>query len=632
MSKAKYPNRDALNQALDHYLDAMFQFVSECLDEPSIRETLRLLSVDDLRKEIEVKDIADLIKKYWSKSFKAKFKIIDRDDIRYYDARSVTSLIIEGRNQVSHQRLRELDPEFTRSQLFLIAEILGKIKRSDARREVETIRDELFEDTAAQLVTVAVEAEKVKYRKSIAEVESRLAAAEKDNGKLSKEVDGNAAELEKKKAELEKLSGQLVSIRSSEKENKKQFDSISKQLEKAQAAHSTCEECLTSTETERDDYKKRLETASEQLDEVNERLSITSDQFLAVKAERDTSTEHLAAVQQLLTASTISDQSVYPPIKTDSAVRILDRRGVDKQNYLLNLLEQKQPTVIYVQSEEKIDQLLTLVGPEKADVIGGCNERTSESEETEILGKLEKGELIAVVSNTTFSTVTSPHCVEHFVFCHLVPGLDEFFRQCEPAFASKKNAYLHLIYNSELDIDGLTQKYPNRETLVEMYRELKKLAGADRDFIKTENAYSELDIEKPSIETGLAIFAELQLLERNGEIIKFLPSVNTDLNKSTLHCRGEKLKEETADFQAFQLERSIEQIWEEILERLDVDSERILRESNTRNYDAAALKDFQTQSEQSTEVVESDSAVSSEDTETSQGPKPTRANPKVPAE
>ena len=46
---------------------------------------------------------------------------------------------------MSHQRLRELDPEFTRSRLFLIAEILGKIKSPDAQREVEIIRDKLFE-------------------------------------------------------------------------------------------------------------------------------------------------------------------------------------------------------------------------------------------------------------------------------------------------------------------------------------------------------------------------------------------------------------------------------------------------------------------------------------------------------
>ena len=107
--------------------------------------------------------------------------------------------------------------------------------------------------------------------------------------------------------------------------------------------------------------------------------------------------------------------------------------------------------------------LTHVVGPEKADVIGKCGERTSEAEETEILEKLENGELIAVVSNTTFSALASSHCVEHFVFCHLVPSLDEFFRQCEPAFTSEKNAYLHLIYNSEQDIEGLAQKYPDRE-------------------------------------------------------------------------------------------------------------------------------------------------------------------------
>ena len=69
MSKAKYPNRDALNQALDQYLDAMFQFVSERLDEQSIRDILRLQSSDDLRKEMEVKDIAKLIRERWSWSF-----------------------------------------------------------------------------------------------------------------------------------------------------------------------------------------------------------------------------------------------------------------------------------------------------------------------------------------------------------------------------------------------------------------------------------------------------------------------------------------------------------------------------------------------------------------------------------
>ena len=612
LSRAKCPNRDALDDALHVYLDAMFQFVSERLDEQSIRDILRLQSSDDLRKEMEVKDIAKLIRERWSWSFKEKFKIIDRNDTRYYDARSVTSLIIEGRNQASHQRLRKLDRDFTRSQLFLIAEILGKIKRPDAQREVETIRDELFEDTSEQLVTMAVEAEQAKYERSITDVKKRLAASEKSNKELLKRVDDNAAELDKKKEELEKRSGQLVSMKSSEKKNKKQFNSISKQLKKVQQAHSTCEERLTSTETERDDYKKRFETTSKELE--------------AAETEWQACEDGLAAMRNLFTASAIGSM-VFPPFETDSTVRILDRRDVDKRNFLLNLLEQKQPTLIYVQSEERIDQLLTLVGPEKADVIGKCNERTSEAEETKILEKLENGELIAIVSNAIFSTLTSTHCVEHFVFCHLVPSLDKFFNQCEPAFTSGKNAYLHLIYNSEQDIDGLVQKYPNRKTLEKLYPELGRLAGTNGDFITPENVYNELDIAKPGIETGLAIFEELQLLERNDEGIKLLPPAGNKLDESEIYRRGEKLKKETADFQAFQLEHPIEQIWEEMLARLSVDSGQILCEVNTDEMYTSVSEVENGQ--QPAETVVNDSRADDGDTEASQAPKPARANAKV---
>lgn len=638
MSKAKYPNRDALNQALDHYLDAMYQFVSKCLDEQSIRETLRLLSVDDLRKEIEVKDIADLIKKYWSKSFKAKFKIIDRDDVRYYDARSVTSLIIEGRNQVSHQRLKKLDPEFTRSQLFLITEILEKIKRPDAQREVETIQDELFEDTAVQLVKVAVEAEKAKYKKSIAEVESRLASAEKDNERLSKEVDDNAAKLNEKTEELNKLSEQHFSVKLSKQKSEEQFNSTSKRLEKLQEVHSACEKRLTSTETERDDYKEALETALKELKEAETEWQACEDS--------------LAAMRNLFTVSTIGN-TVFPPFETDSTVRILDRRNVNKQSYLLNLLEQKQPAIIHVQSEERIDQLLTLVGPEKADVIGKCNARTSEAEEMEILEKLESGELIAVVSDTAFSTLASPHCIEHFVFCHLVPGLDEFFRQCEPAFTLGKNAYLHLIYNSEQDSKGLAQKYPDRDTLEKLYPELRRFAGTNDNFIRPENIYNELDIAKPGIETGLAIFEELQLLERSDEGIKLLPPAGKKLDASEIYRRGERLKNGAADFQSFQFEQSIEQIWEALLKELSVDNEQILEASSV--YEVHTFQDTiedsgaqpepstdaveddsksdaevsEAQSDPSTETVDDDNTVDGEDVEVKPSPKSTRANAKV---
>ena len=610
LSKAEYPNRDALRKAIKIYLDAMFQFVSECLDEQSIRDFLKLQSSDDLREDIEVKDIANLIKSYsyWAKCFKAKFKIIDRDNTRYYDARSVTSLIIEGRNQLSHNELRKLDPEFTQSQLFLIADILGKIKRPDAQREVEAIRKKLFNDVTEQLVAKQVEAKEAEYEKSIVEVKKSLAAEETAYKEALEQLNDKDVKLTEKTEELQRLSEQLLGMKLSKGKSEEQLNSKSKELEKLQAGHSAYEERLTTTEAEKNDYKERFETTRKEL---------------------EVCVDSLTSMRNLFMTATIKNpeiQALFPPIEVDSTVRILDRRGVDKKNYLLELLEQKQPTLIYVQSEEMVDLLLERVVPEKADVIGKCNARTSETEEAEILEKLKNGELIAVVSNTALSTLTSSHCVEHFVFCHLVPGLDEFFRQCEPAFTSEKNAYLHLIYNRKKDIEGLnqwlTQKYPDREVLVKMYRELERLAGVNGDFIKTENIYSELDIEKPSIETGLAIFAELQLLERNGEIIRFLPNVNTDLNKSTIHCRGEKLKKETADFQAFQLERSIEQIWEEMLARLSVDSGQILREVNTDEMYASVSEVKNGQ--QPTETVENDNTVDGEDMEVKQPPKSTR--------
>lgn len=576
MSTAKYRNREALDKALHVYLEAMYSFVSRCLDNESIRNALRLPSDSNIGEKIEVKDIAHLIRTWphWDNYFKEEFKVIDRDDIRYYDARSVTGLIVEGRNQVSHQRLRELDRDFTRCQLFLIAEILGKINNPDAQREIEDIRDGLFDDTAEQLeaVSKAAEVEKAKYEKSIAEVEKQLVTAKKSNNKLSKQIIDNAVKLDEKTEELEKLSGQLVSVKLSKKEYEKQFNSTSKKLEKAQAVHSTCEQHLTTisnqlatVEAERDDYKKHLETASKELEEAETEWQVCEDS--------------LVAMRNLFTVSTLGNM-IFPPFETDSAVRILDRRNVDKRNYLLELLEQKQPTLIYVQSEEMINKLLTLVGSERAAVIGMHNGQTSEAEETKILEKLENGELIAVVSNNTLSTLASSHCIEHFVFCHLVLGLDAFFDRCQPAFTSEKDTYLHLIYDGEQDIKGLVQKYPDREVLEKLYPELRKRAETNGNFIKTENLYSELDLAKLGIEKGLAIFEELQLLERNGDGIKLLPPVGKKLDESKIYLRGENLKKEMADFQTFQLEHSIEQIWGEILEKLNVDSEQILRESN----------------------------------------------------
>ena len=222
-------------------------------------------------------------------------------------------------------------------------------------------------------------------------------------------------------------------------------------------------------------------------------------------------------------------------------------------------------------------------------------------------------------------------------FCHLVPSLDVFFKQCEPAFTSGKNAYLHLIYNTEQDIEGLnqwlTQKYPDAEALGRLYRELKELAGTNGNFIKPENVYdagiySKLGMAKLGIKTGLAIFEELQFLEQNKDGVKFLPDPEKQgLDESKIHCGGEELRRGIAEVQAFQLEQPIKNIWEEIQEKLDVDSEQILREDSI---DEVYPSVSEIESDQQwTETVENGSESDVGDSEVNQLPEPERANAKV---
>ncbi len=644
-------NQEALNKALNIYRAAMRSFiifhlkripgtnvedvVIDSVGDWRADEIDRILSESDrdIESVIDINDFPHLVHKNWGDAFERTLN----DDKTF---RNQLWLIVECRNaDWAHPPEGDAECESTRAHLFLIADVLGKINKSDAKDRVEVIRDGL-DDTAERLADTEerlkeMEAENVEYKKSIAEVAGHLETEksekfkyEKDNATLSKQID-------EKEKRLKKLSKQLKNAKAATDKYKKNLAGTKQRLEKS--------------ETEKNDHKKHLKTISKELETAKverstseERLTATSNELASVQVDKNASEKHLTVTRNLLTTVAIGDQAVFPSLGTDSTVRILDRRNIDKKNYILNLLEQKQPVIIYVQSEEKIGELLALVGPEKAAVIGRHDERTSEAEEAEILEKLEKGELIAIVSNTTLSTLAPSNCVEHFVFCHLVPDLDTFFKRCQPAFTPENNNYLHLIYNNEEDIAGLnqwlTQKYPDKEALRESYRELKELATANGGYVKLEEVYNALNMVELEVATGLVIFEELGFLERDGKgtVTLFLSPIPRGLEESDTYRRGEELKKETAEFRAFQLEYSIEQIWEEILERLNIESEQILRENSIHEIpfrisetEGDYLKDSQMPVEQSTEMVEKDSGVSDEIAETDHAIKPRRANAKV---
>ena len=622
MSTTDYSNQEALNKALNIYRTYMRSFiiahlkkipgtnvkdvVIDSVNDRRADEIERSLADRDIKSVIDIDDFPILVNANWEDAFE-----VPLNDNR--DFRNQLWLIKTCRDQSwAHPPEGDAESEGTRAYLFLIADVLRKIKKPDKQSEVEAIRDELFPDTAEPLAEAEerlkdLESDKSEAEKRLADVELEKKGSEEKNAALSKQVD-------EKENQRKKLDKQLKRAKTQNDKYKKDIAGTKQRLEDSEAAQA--------------DYKNRLETTSKELKrthaerkQTEEHLATALNQLAAVQAAEKSIAARLRAVQNLFIVAAIGVQevqevfqSVYPPIETDSTVRILDRRGVDKKNYLLALLEQKQPTIIYVQSEEMTDLLLERVIPEKADAIEKHGERTSEVEEAEILEKLGNGELIAVVSNATLSTLSPLHCVEHLVFCHLTPGLDEFFRRCQPAFTSAKSAYLHLIYNGKQDIEyldeWLDQKYPDRKALVKMYRELEKLAGVNGDFIKSEKVYNkdiaELGITELGIETGLDIFEEVGALERNKDGIKLLPSSG---KKSKIHRRGEELKQGITEIRAFQLEHPIEQIWEALLKELNIDNEHILEASSI--YEARtvqdAIRDSEAQSEPSADAVENDS-------------------------
>ena len=603
MSEARYPNRDALRQANDIYLDTMRPFIIHYLKQISgetvedlIGDALKgeqadkfweILDKDnDIESAIDFNYIPQIIQKEWNDAFGQRLNW-------NMNFQSMLWLIREGRNSCEHRGKKDLDSEFVRINLFLIADVLGKINRPDEQREVEGIRDALFADDTAERLEKAekrlkdLESEKSEAEKRLEDVQEY----ERTNTALSKQVD-------EKENQRKKLDKQLKKAKAQNDKYKKDIAGTKQRLEKSEAAQA--------------DYKDRLETTSKELKgihaewkETEERRATELNQLAAAQSETKGILMCLRSVQNLFTVAAIGEQevqevfqSVYPPIETDFNVRMLDRRGVDKKSYLLELLGQKQPTLIYVQSEKRIDQLLTLVGPEKAGMIARHDKQTSEAEEVVILEKLRNGELIAVVSDTTFSTLALSHSVEHFVFCHLTPDLDEFFERCQSAFASEKNAYLHLIYESKQDIEKIAEKFLDENTLRELYKKFRDCTPMDGNLVNPANLYDklckdrELKITELGIETSLSIFEELGFLKQNEEGIKRVspPSTKTQLEKSGTYCRGEKLKKEIANSPAFQYEQSIEQIWEEILAKLNVDSEQILRESNLHKVDFKVLE------------------------------------------
>ena len=275
------------------------------------------------------------------------------------------------------------------------------------------------------------------------------------------------------------------------------------------------------------------------------------------------------------------DWNVFPELTDESSLKLVDKRNVNKKNYLLNLLAREESCIIYVRDEDMLDLLLTKLLPESIEGIARHTEATLKSEETALLNQLEAGELRTIASSSAFSGLEAFPFVKHVVFCHLAPSQDLFFKRCEAAFATDETSYLHLIYN---DTDAaemhnwISEKYPTGD-------ELRRFYGHIRAIIQSNgtDGYPEIEILKggfgtPSaLQTGLTIFEELQFIERQGHpgsrLVKLLSGEKSDLSRSPTYLRGEWTKQTGPAFIEFQLKENIKSMWERIEHEYQILSE-----------------------------------------------------------
>ena len=263
---------------------------------------------------------------------------------------------------------------------------------------------------------------------------------------------------------------------------------------------------------------------------------------------------------------------VFPRRDDESSVKLIDKRNVNKREYLLDLLAKEESCIIYVQDTEMLDILLTKLLPESIEGIGRHDETTSEAEEAALLGQLKSGELRAIASSSTFSLLEDFPFVTHFVFCHLTPSFDEFFKRCKPAFASEETSYLYLLYNNQDEAhirNWIAQKYPTEN-------ELRHLYGAMRMIVQSNGTAGSPEIEMLdgrlgvplTVRTGFTIFEELQYIARHGEPghrrVKLLPAQKSELSHSPTYLKGEWIKQTSHSFIEFQLRENIESMWRRI--------------------------------------------------------------------
>jgi len=268
--------------------------------------------------------------------------------------------------------------------------------------------------------------------------------------------------------------------------------------------------------------------------------------------------------------------TVFPPMNSKSSVKIVDRRHhQDKSEYLRQLLERGTKTLLYVRDDAMLEKLQDIITQQCGQIpLGLLSAKMGFEERQKILEELEGGLLKTVAAVDNIGNV--PY-VKHLVFCHPVHTLNDFLERCKPAFETEELTYIHLIFGDKdvtIMLEMLNQKYPKRETLGILYKLTQKIAKENGSIVDIERILAQandISIKQHTVESGFAIFKELELLKEENGQLHLLPEPESKrgLNESEFFLEGEYLRQTAVAFSNFLMKKPVEEIFRVLSEEME---------------------------------------------------------------
>ncbi|MCF0104328.1 MAG: single-stranded-DNA-specific exonuclease RecJ, partial [Eggerthellaceae bacterium] len=199
-----------------------------------------------------------------------------------------------------------------------------------------------------------------------------------------------------------------------------------------------------------------------------------------------------------------------------SLIEALNTR--DKLDYICNVISADQKTIIYVNSPSSAVDLarkLRSTRHELAMSIGFYHSSLEKQEREYVEQIFRTGKIMTLISTSAFGEGIDIPDIRNVILFHMPFSETEYNLMCSCAGRDCNNSMIHLIFgeqDSEINVHQLSEITPERERLVEVYKELYALTQNEPEQ-RLRLSIEQLEILKDrygqSLACGLSVFSEL---------------------------------------------------------------------------------------------------------------------------